>query len=90
MHVRVGVAERQDRPLTDVLMNADRFAGFVVNEVDFGLPYEDRLPILDLELSDDAGTHDLRRRNAIRFHRDRSHEGNAATRHDVSVESIGA
>jgi hypothetical protein len=54
LHVRVGVAERQDRPLTDVLMNADRFAGFVVNEVKFWLPYEDWFSILDLKLRHDT------------------------------------
>ena len=42
LEVAVGVAERRDRPAADLLLDADRLAGLVVDEVDLRQPHDAR------------------------------------------------
>jgi hypothetical protein len=64
LQVAIGVTERGDWATANVLINANRFTGFVVNEVDLWQANEHRLPIAQLKLRLDAASDDLLRRNA--------------------------
>ena len=48
LEVAVRVAERGNGTAADVLMNSDRLAVLVVNEVEFRQPFQDRLAVDDL------------------------------------------
>ena len=65
LEIAVGVAERRDRPAADVLVDADRLAGLVVDEIDLRQPEQHRLAVLHLEPRLDRGADDLLGRNAV-------------------------
>ena len=79
-----GVAERHDRAASDVLVDADGFAGLVVIEVQLRQPHEDGLAIAHFKLRLDAAADDLFRRDAIGLLRPHAHELDAAAGDDVS------
>src|SRR5689334_21785947 len=60
-----GVAEGSLRSLADEEIDPDGLAGAIVNEKRLWLPHEHRLVAFILVCGQDAGTHDLFRRNAI-------------------------
>ena len=63
--IAVRIAERGDRPAADMLLDADRLAGLVVDEVDLRQPKQVRRAVLHLELRLDRRPHHLLRRNAV-------------------------
>ena len=77
--IAIRVAERGDGPATDVRVNADRFSGLVVDEVNLGQPHENRLAVAHFILGLDAAADDLFGRNAVDLFRPRTHELDAAT-----------
>jgi len=65
MHVTIGVTERRDRAAADILIDADRLAGTVVDKIKFRQTHDDPLAVPHFE-SDLAGaTYDLLDRNAV-------------------------
>jgi hypothetical protein len=54
LHVGIGIAEGQDRPAADVLIDTHRLARLIVDEVNFRLANEYRLTIFDLEFGDNT------------------------------------
>ena len=88
--IAVGVAERGDRAAADVLVDADRLAGLVVDEVDLGQPEQKRLAVAHLESCLDRRADDLLRRNAVDALGPRAHELDAAARDDEGLEAVGA
>ena len=79
LKVSVRVAERGDRSTADMLMNADRLAHLVVDEIQLRQSHDDRLFVSQFEFRLDAAADHLFRRDAIGRFRPRAHELNAAT-----------
>ena len=90
LDVAVGVAERGDRATADVLIDADRFAGFVVNEVDFRQAHEHRRPVTQLEFRLDTAADDLLKWNPIDPFGPGAHEFDAAAGEYEGLKAIGA
>jgi len=88
--VTVRVAEGGDRPLADELVDSDRLACPVVDEVDFRQPNDHRLAVTDFVLRLDAGPDDLLGRHAVQLLGDHAQEVDASARHGVRLESVRA
>src|SRR5208283_5662006 len=88
--IAVGIAECRDRAAADELIDADRLASLVVDEIEFRQTEKLRFAIAYLELSLDGRSHDLFRRHAIDPLGPRPHELDAATRHDKGLEPASA
>src|SRR5262249_38311335 len=89
--VAVGVAEGQQRPPADELLDADRLAGAVVDEVDLGLAQQHRLAVRsELVRGQKAPPDDLLGRDPVRALRPRAHELHGAAGHDVGLEAVRA
>jgi len=54
LHVTVRVSEGQDRAAADMLVDTDRLARLVVDEIDLWLANQHRFAVLDLKLADHA------------------------------------
>ena len=54
LEIPVRVPERRDRPAADLLVDPDRLAGAVVDEVDLRQAEQDGFAVAALELGDDA------------------------------------
>jgi hypothetical protein len=65
LQIAVGIAERGDRSPADVLVDADRLAGLVVDEVDLRQAHQHRLAVAHFIFRLDAAADDLLRRDAI-------------------------
>src|SRR5690349_25096802 len=86
LEVAVGVAERGDGPPADHLVNADRFTGVVIDEVDGWQAAQHRLAVSDGVLDLDPAADDLLRWDAVDALDPGPHELDAAARHDVGLE----
>lgn len=87
--VAVGVAKCSDRAAADVLVDADGFAGAVVDEAYFGQAPEIGFAIDHLELSLDGASDDLLGWNSVGLFRPGAHEFDSSARDDVGLEAIG-
>jgi len=67
LQVAVGITESHYRTAADVFIDANRFAGLVVDEVDRRQFHQHRRAILHLELGLAAAADDLLGWNAINF-----------------------
>src|SRR5450755_35007 len=90
LKVTVGVAEGEDRPAADMQIDADRFAGTVVDEAQLGKTHQHWLAVAHLELHLAAAANDLLRRNTVGFLGPGPHELDAAAGHDEGFEAIRA
>ena len=88
LQVAIGVSEGGDGAAADVLMDADRLAFLVVNEVQLRQAHEHRLAVAHFELRLDAAADDLLGRDAIDLLRPRAHELDAAAGDDEGLESV--
>ena|SRR6185369_1233677 len=76
--VAVRISERCDRTPADRLMDADRFAGMVVDEVDVGQTKQHRPAVATLVLHFDAAADHLLWRHTVDALDPRAHELDAA------------
>ena len=90
LEVAVGIPRGEDRAATDMLVDADRLALLVVDEVELGHLDDHRLAVSDLVLGLDAGSHDLLGRHAVGFLGEDAEEIDAAAGDDEGLEVIGA
>ena len=73
-----------------MLVDADRLAGLVVDEIDLGQPEQHRLAVAHLEPRLDRRADDLLGRNAVDLLGPRAHELDAAAGDDEGLEAVGA
>ena len=73
---------RHHRAAADVLIDNDGFAGFVVDEVEFGCLDDDGFAVADFVFRLDAGADDLLGRNALGFLGEDAKEVDAASGND--------
>src|SRR4051812_44621188 len=90
LQVAVGVAERGNRPATDMLLDADGLAGLVVDEIGLRQLNENRLSPPDLELQFAAAADHLFRGDAIHLFAEDAHEADSAAGDNKGLESISA
>ncbi len=88
--VAVGIANGDHRAAADVLLNADGFAGLVIDEIQLRQSHDDGLTVAHFILRLDAAADDLVRRDAIDAFRPRPHELDAAAGDDEGLEAVGA
>src|SRR5215213_8485166 len=88
--VTVRVAESKDRMAPNEPVDADRFAGSIVDELDLRRLEQNGLTIIPLIFDDAAATNNLFGRDAIGGFNPRPHELNAAARHDERFETVRA
>src|SRR5437868_10606775 len=88
LQVAVGISERGDGTAADVHLDANGFARFVVNELNFGWLPEYRLAVAQLELQFAGAADDLLRRNAIDLVRKSAHKLDATAGDDEGFEFI--
>src|SRR5262245_3993320 len=88
--VTVGVAEGHDRSAADEVVNADGFAGAIVDEFDPGLLDEHGFAVLKIEFHDSAAADDLLGWNAIGCRDPRAHEFDAAAGDNKRFKAAGA
>src|SRR5215510_15925525 len=88
--IAVGVAECSNRFSADELVDANRFARSVVNEIDFRHTLDNGLAVADFESLLRRTADDLFWRDAVSFLRPRPHELNATTGNDERFEAIDA
>ena len=65
LEVAVGIAESGDRAAANMLVDADRLAGAIVDEIEIGHFHDHRVAVEEFVLRLDAGTHDLLGRDAV-------------------------
>ncbi len=88
--VAVGVAEGGDWVQADVGVDADGFAGAVVDEADLRQPHDDGSAVLRFKLCLHSGADDLIGRDAVGFFCPRTHECGIAAGDDEGFETVGA
>ena len=88
LEVAIRVAESGYGADTDVLMNADRLSGLVVDEVEFRQPQQDGLAVDDLVFDLDLRADDLLWRDAVDLSDPGAHEFYAAAGDDVGLEVV--
>src|SRR5512146_2694940 len=90
LQITVRVAERSDRATSDVLLDADRLARLVIDEIDLRQLHKHRLAVPHFEREPALAANYLFWRNAVDLLCPRPHELNAAARHDVRLEPVVA
>ena len=83
-------SKRGDGTAADVLIDGDRFIGFIIVEIYLRQAHEYRYTIAQLELCLDATADDLFGGNAIDSLSPRANKLNTSSGHDVSLEAICA
>src|SRR5262249_52331968 len=87
--VAVGVAEREERPAADDLLDVHGLARAVVDEGDLRLTEQQGLAVVaELVGGDEARADHLLGRDAVDALRPRAHELDGAARHDVGLEAV--
>src|SRR6185369_95828 len=76
--VAIGIAEGHNRLPANEAVDADGFAGTVVDKFDLWFLHEKRDIVLQLVLHNAAAAHDLLRRDAVGCFNPRAHELDAA------------
>ena len=78
LEIAVRISERHNGPASDMLLDGDRLAFFVVNKVQFCQSSQNRLSIADFESGLDAAADNLFGRNSIDLMSPRAHEFDTA------------
>src|SRR5688572_21432505 len=89
LQIPIGVAERSDRPPTDELLDGDRLALFVVEEIELSQANEYRHSVPHLVPQLPAASNHLLRRDPVKLLGYNTHEFVAAARDDVRSEPAG-
>ena len=90
LQISIRIAKRRNGTTTDVLIDADGLAAFVVIEVQFRQTHNDRFPVPQFKLCLHTAADDLLWWNPIGGFRPRSHKLNTATRHDIVLKPVCA
>ena len=88
--VAVGVAEGGDRTFANVIVDADGFAGAVVDEADLRQAHDDGATVLCLKLRFHGGAYDLIGWDTVGLSCPWTHESNLAAGDDEGLEVVRA
>src|SRR3546814_1974564 len=88
--VAIGVSSDEDRPPADVPRNAHRLTFLVVDESDGRVFQHLRDTVDNLEVGPAEAADHILRRHPVSFLGEGAHEIDAAARHDVDLEVVGA
>ena len=88
LKVAIGIAERHRGAATKMLLNADRLAFFVINEIQFRKPNQNGLPIAHFVFRFDAAANNLLGRNTVNSFAPRTHEFDATTRNNKGLKPV--